>query len=258
MKFAKHMASKAVPAWKLYYLDYKRLKKILERISSYCDSLENGRNEVMIEENAGMTLENLKEVEDLFQEGFKEEVDKVEYFTYSKLKQCKSMFQQLTLQFFELKYPTNHHIGSLDQSSKHLSDTRVFSIDNTNPLPHTNSMSIQAGDVVFEASTKLSASLHSLINVLKHLSNNFIPLNKLAVYKIYKKHDKVCNRLLSMKPDGLHENQLALGQELLKTAKTERRFYFRYKEDVVALMEEAQHMQHEINRLSIRKRQQGV
>lgn len=258
MKFAKYLTSKAVPDWRTYYLDYKRLKKLLE---PYVQFMENSTE---TSNSQGHPVQDFdgSTVEKLFQAGFKEEVDKVEFFCSTRLKQCRARFQAVTVQFFELKYPT---VLSTKAHSPHLKATQIN--DSHHPEGLNGSMNLRRqasfrsrSDSVYEKDSLecLSSSLHDLAAVLKHLMDNFIPLNKLAVYKIFKKHDKLCTRLQNISPNFIPRDDLALSELLLQTSKNERKFYYRYKEDISQLLAEVQHLQHEFNRLLIRKRQEGI
>lgn len=86
----------------------------------------------------------------------------------------------------------------------------------------------------------LSVSVYELSSVLKHLKDNFIPLNKLAVYKIFKKHDKLTSKIVSLFPEAFGAEQLAYSEEILLVTKQERKFYYRFKDDVTYLLEEVQ------------------
>ncbi|KAJ9063567.1 hypothetical protein DSO57_1039543 [Entomophthora muscae] len=256
MKFAKYLSSKAVADWSNYYLDYKRLKKTLEPLVNCIeehDKLPSGSTEGFFLSPSSEEI-LINSVLD-FQEVFKEEVDKVEFFCHSRLKHCKSIFQQITMSFFELKYPPTLATSNSRARNSHYQDDQTTRSLSRKGLNSTSQISSRI--CVFRLEN-LSVSVYELTSVLKHLKDNFIPLNKLAVYKIFKKHDKLTSKIVGLFPDAFGAERLAYSEEILLVTKQERKFYYRFKDDANYLLEEVQHLQHELNRLTIRKRQDGL
>ncbi|KAJ9077613.1 hypothetical protein DSO57_1015234 [Entomophthora muscae] len=172
----------------------------------------------------------------IFQEVFKEEVDKVEFFCHSRLKHCKSIFQQITMSFFELKYPPTLATSNSRARNSHYQDDQTTRSLSRKGLNSTSQISSRI--CVFRLEKSLGLSL--------------------AVYKIFKKHDKLTSKIVGLFPDAFGAERLAYSEEILLVTKQERKFYYRFKDDANYLLEEVQHLQHELNRLTIRKRQDGL
>ncbi|CAI2170953.1 4986_t:CDS:2 [Funneliformis geosporum] len=142
-----------------------------------------------------------------FFETLKDEVDKVELFYLELLDDLRTDFQSLILQSYRLQQ------------------------QNSSAVPTFHD---------------LSQKLHQLIKSLELVKTNFIPLNKLAIKKICKKHAKYVGGV------GSSVDVENIRVTVLKTIQEERAWWKKGKWIITELLEEAKNFQWELCKMTIK------
>ncbi|CAG8509952.1 3124_t:CDS:2, partial [Paraglomus occultum] len=144
-------------------------------------------------------------VEKEFFEAVRREVDKAEKFYVDILDILKTDFQDLILQSYRLK----------QRKSTTSSPSSLL----TSPEPHYR---------------PIASSLHCLIQTLNLLKYNYLPFSKLAIKKIFKKHDKIVGAV------AVNQEMEALKYDVIDTITKKKAFWVKGEKSVGELLNEAE------------------
>ncbi|KAI9011357.1 SPX domain-containing protein [Gaertneriomyces semiglobifer] len=102
MKFGHHIATHSIPAWRPYYVSYKRLKQILKRLEKVSAShpVQTLTATPSTSTQAPEQEWTHRTIQDEFFKTLEEEVDKVEWFYLHKLDECQRMLEGLLVGWF--------------------------------------------------------------------------------------------------------------------------------------------------------------
>eukprot|EP00033_Pygsuia_biforma_P003349 GCRY01003669.1.p1 GENE.GCRY01003669.1~~GCRY01003669.1.p1 ORF type:complete len:680 (-),score=141.67 GCRY01003669.1:52-1980(-) len=187
MKFAKRLKHSMVEEWFTQYFDFKGLKKLIKQI--HFQQVNADENSVQLAENK-------------FENFFFSNVEKVNTFFNEHEARLMSTFEELNHQASYLHFH-EHEKGKVNQfqssvSSSQLNEIQLASINPVN------------GKVVPETlpKNKMRKAKHQLSEAFLEyyrgleLLHTYQVLNKTAIVKILKKHDKHCH--METAPDRLH------------------------------------------------------
>ncbi|KAI9095206.1 SPX domain-containing protein [Phlyctochytrium arcticum] len=185
MKFAQSLQERAHPPWAPYYVDYKRLKKILKRLEQ--EHEDNSRS--MSSVNAAPPDHRFthKAIQDDFFNELEQEVDKVEWFYLECIEDLEKNLQEVVAKWFWATHHNHHKFRPPPPQSKE--GTRSGSQEPEVELPIEDSAAAPAAPSIAESS--LPEQFHSLRGKIEKVQANYLPLNRLAIAKILKKHDKL-------------------------------------------------------------------
>ncbi|TPX70647.1 hypothetical protein SpCBS45565_g01685 [Spizellomyces sp. 'palustris'] len=158
MKFAQHLQEKRHTPWFQYYTDYKELKKVLKRLER--EHKTHSQTFPILDALPPVTRFTHKALQDEFFSQLEQEVDKVEWFYLVTLEKVQKECQEVMAKWFWATHHRPHH-------------------------------SHNQGTAPSAPPSPISHHLHNLLTTITRMQTNFLPLNRLAIAKILKKHDKL-------------------------------------------------------------------
>ncbi|RKP13635.1 hypothetical protein BJ684DRAFT_19896 [Piptocephalis cylindrospora] len=227
MKFAKELEAKVVPEWQQHYIQYRKLKKLLQPFKT-----TDAENPTQAWEAADTQ----------FYSELRKEVDKVETFYLETVDRLQEYIRQWVYHAYK-----QQHKQQGGTATPGLTGWSKFFATSQSPQSPSQGSSLGQGD-----GGPPIPSPASLAAVADRLTT-YAALNRLAIIKIIKKHWKL---LSSTQHSGLIRTSKATETSILETLRTDRAFWT--GQEAEALVEEARKIRWDSSRLRAKEAQTMV